>query len=157
MLALWLLRFLFPLWESPKWLMGRGRDAEAVAVVHRVAKFNGTTSSLTVEELEGAGTLGGLGDAEAGKGGGHDTSALGAVRRNLSKLSLSHLRALFATRRLALSTSILVAIWALIGLAFPLYNSFVTYYLATRGADFGDGSVYITCASPSSSYQGREC
>ncbi|KAF7972298.1 hypothetical protein HWV62_18466 [Athelia sp. TMB] len=144
MLFLWILRFLFPLWESPKWLMGRGRDAEAVEVVHKVAKFNGKTSSLTVEQLEGAGKLDGFGDAEAGKGGGYDTSALGAVRRNLSKLSLSHLRALFATRRLALSTSILVIIWALIGLAFPLYNSFVTYYLATRGADFGDGSVYIT-------------
>jgi hypothetical protein len=33
---------------------------------------------------------------------------------------------------------------AIIGLAFPLYNAFVTYFLATRGADFGDGSVYIT-------------
>jgi hypothetical protein len=33
---------------------------------------------------------------------------------------------------------------AIIGLAFPLYNAFVPYFLETRGADFGDGSVYIT-------------
>ena len=60
--------------------------------MHKVAKFNGKTTSFAVEELEGAGTLGVFADAEAGKGGGHDTRALGAVRPNLAKLSLSHLR-----------------------------------------------------------------
>lgn len=29
-------------------------------------------------------------------------------------------------------------------LAFPLYTNFVPYYLATRGADFGDGSTTTT-------------
>lgn len=33
---------------------------------------------------------------------------------------------------------------AIIGLAFPLYNAFLPYYLATRGAKYGDGSTYIT-------------
>ncbi|KAG6332981.1 hypothetical protein ID866_6109 [Astraeus odoratus] len=33
---------------------------------------------------------------------------------------------------------------ALIGLAFPLYNAFVTYYLETRGAAVGTTSLYIT-------------
>jgi len=51
---------------------------------------------------------------------------------------------LFATRKLALSTSLLIVLWAFIGLAFPLYNAFVTFYLETRGATFGDGSMYIT-------------
>lgn len=154
MLVLWIIRFfLFTLWESPKWLMSRGRDAEAVEVIHKVAAYNKTTSSLTLEQLEKAGQLAGHSDEEtAGRTSGHDTSALGAIRRNLSKLSISHLRGLFATRRLAVSTSLLVIIWALIGLAFPLYNSFVTYYLATRGADFGDGSVYITCTCPYNTY-----
>lgn len=32
----------------------------------------------------------------------------------------------------------------IIGLAFPLYNVFIPYYLATRGATFGDGSTAIT-------------
>lgn len=26
----------------------------------------------------------------------------------------------------------------------PRYNSYIPYFLQTRGADFGDGSVYIT-------------
>jgi hypothetical protein len=38
MLVLSVIRiFIFHLYESPKFLMGRGRDAEAVQVVHKVA------------------------------------------------------------------------------------------------------------------------
>lgn len=33
---------------------------------------------------------------------------------------------------------------AIIGLAVPLYNAFIPYYLSTRGAAYGDGSVYLT-------------
>ncbi|KAG8680989.1 MFS sugar transporter, partial [Ceratobasidium sp. 395] len=64
--------------------------------------------------------------------------------RKFEQFSGGHVRALFATKKLAISTSLVISIWAIIGLAFPLYNAFVTYFLATRGADFGDGSVYIT-------------
>ncbi|KII86743.1 hypothetical protein PLICRDRAFT_267090 [Plicaturopsis crispa FD-325 SS-3] len=144
MMLLWIVRyFVFTLYESPKYLMGRGRDAEAVEVVHKVAKYNGTTSRLTLEHLEAAGCLGGPVGAEEAQAK-MDTSAVGAVRRVLSKFSSEHVQALFATRKLAYSTSLLIVLWAFIGLAFPLYNSFVTYFLATRGAEFGDGSVYIT-------------
>ncbi|GLB38811.1 putative sugar (and other) transporter [Lyophyllum shimeji] len=139
MFILWCIRFfLFKLYESPKYLMGRGRDEAAVEVVHRVAELNGRTSTLTVEDLRQA----------AGAAGGErrevDASAKGAVRRQLEKFGTGHVRSLFATRKLAYSTGLLITLWAFIGLAFPLYNAFVTYYLATRGADFGDGSIYIT-------------
>jgi MFS family permease len=30
------------------------------------------------------------------------------------------------------------------GLGFPLYNAFLPFIQATRGADFGDGSTYLT-------------
>lgn len=43
--------FVLPMEESPKFLISVGRDAEAVAVVHRIAKTNGTVSSLTLEDL----------------------------------------------------------------------------------------------------------
>ncbi|KAK7049413.1 hypothetical protein VNI00_006014 [Paramarasmius palmivorus] len=134
MMLLWAIRFfLFKLYESPKYLMGRGLDAEAVDVIHKVAAYNGNTSTLTVEELEG---LGDLVRKEAG--------ASSAVRKQLAKFDSGHIKGLFATRKLAWSTSLLIILWGLIGLAFPLYNAFVTYFLSTRGADFGDGSVYIT-------------
>lgn len=141
MLLLWGVRFfVFKLYESPKYLMGRGKDQQAVDVVHFVASKNGRSSNLSVEDLRSLDS----GSTAAVDAAPLDTSALGAVRRTLAAFSLDHVKALFATRQLAWSTSLLIVIWALIGLAFPLYNAFVTYFLATRGADFGDGSVYIT-------------
>lgn len=71
-----------------------------------------------------------------------DTSA--AVKRKLEKLSLSHVRALFATRKLGLSTALIMAVWGLIGLGYPLYNAFIPYLQALKGADTGTGSTYIT-------------
>lgn len=53
MFLLWILRFfVFTLYESPKYLMGRGRDAEAVEVLHKVARYNGMESSLKIEHLQ---------------------------------------------------------------------------------------------------------
>lgn len=136
MLVLWAIRFfVFKLHESPKYLMGRGRDAEAVEVMRKVAEINGTTTSLTVEDLT---------RFDSAEGAKVDTTAEAALKRNLEKFRFDHVRALFRTRKMAWSTSLVIIIWALIGLAFPLYNAFVPYYFATRGAKFGDGSTYIT-------------
>ena len=44
--------FVFNMYESPKYLMGRGRDAEAVEIVHAVAQYNGKKSTLTLEMLK---------------------------------------------------------------------------------------------------------
>ncbi|KAH7907542.1 major facilitator superfamily domain-containing protein [Hygrophoropsis aurantiaca] len=140
MMLLWFLRFfVFKLYESPKYLMGRGQDRLAVEIVHKVAAYNGRISHLTLEQLERAGKIA-AGDEEVKM----DTSASAAVKRQLSKFSGNHVKPLFATPKMAYSTSILIVLWAFIGLAFPLYNSFLTYYLQTRGANFGDSSVYIT-------------
>ena len=125
--------FFFTLYESPKFLMGRGRDQQAVEVVHEVARRNGKTSSLTLADLE-----------VFDQGGHQGTDATAVLKRRLSKLNFTHVRALFATPKLAWSTSLIMLIWAFIGLGFPLYNAFLPYIQATRGADFGDGSTYIT-------------
>ncbi|KAK5201039.1 transporter [Cryomyces antarcticus] len=55
-----------------------------------------------------------------------------------------HLKGLFATKRMGLSTSLIWFSWLLIGLAYPLYNVFLPSYLATRGASFGQLSQSIT-------------
>ncbi|KAL4072455.1 major facilitator superfamily domain-containing protein [Scleroderma yunnanense] len=141
MMVMWILRFfVFNLQESPKYLMGRGRDEEAVASVHRVAAINGKTSNLSVEHLKEAAML--AGDSN-GNDGEMDTSAKAAAMRKLSKFDANHVKPLFATRKLAYSTSILIILWALIGLAFPLYSVFVNYYLQTRGAALGNESLSI--------------
>lgn len=105
MLLLWAVRFfLFKLYESPKYLMGRGRDQEAVDVIHKVAQANGTKSSLTVEVLRAFDV-----DAQAAA---PDTSAKGALRRNLvGTFNRGLLKSLFGTRKLAWSTSLLIIIW----------------------------------------------
>ncbi|KAJ7467454.1 hypothetical protein FB451DRAFT_1369198 [Mycena latifolia] len=77
-------------------------------------------STLTLQKLRAPDSMG---------TGQMDTSARAVMRRKLSAFDGSHVKALFVT--------------PFIGLAFPLYSSFITYYLSTR-ADFGDGSTYVT-------------
>ena len=111
MLLLFVLRFfVFHLYESPKYLMGRGRDAEAVAVVHKVAAYNGRTSSLTLEMLREVEQQHVTGSAQEKV---MDTSAKAAVMRSLRELSGDHVRPLFATRKLAYSTSLLIILWGM--------------------------------------------
>ena len=133
-LMMFIARFVFfTLYESPKYLMGRGQDEEAVRVVHEVARRNGKTSRLTLADLQAYDREGNL-----------DTGAKAALTRKLEKVNLSHVRALFATPKLAYSTGLMMVIWGLIGLGYPLYNAFLPYIQQSRGADFGDGSTYIT-------------
>ncbi|THG96352.1 hypothetical protein EW026_g5461 [Hermanssonia centrifuga] len=102
MLLLWVLRFgVFHLYESPKYLMGRGRDTDAVDIVHKVAAYNGTISGLTVEMLEEAGRLASLVDPTTGN---METSAKAAALRKLRKFNKGHVSSLFATKKLAYST-----------------------------------------------------
>ncbi|KAF2198518.1 major facilitator superfamily transporter [Delitschia confertaspora ATCC 74209] len=137
-LIMFFLRFVcFTIYESPKYLMGKGRDADAVKIVHEVARRNGKTSTLTLEDLQVFDSL--LESPIAQR-----PAASTAIRRNLEKVNFAHIKALFATRKLAFSTSLITLIWAFIGLGFPLYNAFLPYIQATRGADFGDGSTYLT-------------
>ncbi|SJL17550.1 related to 4-hydroxybenzoate transporter [Armillaria ostoyae] len=118
MMILWGVRFfIFKLYESPKYLMGRGRDADAVEVVHKVARYNGKESTLTLEDLRKAG---GEKENQDSKSVVMDTSVRAAIRRNLRELSGDHVRPLFANAKLAWSTSLIITLWALIGLAFPL-------------------------------------
>ena len=106
--------FLFKLYESPKYLMGRGKDEEAVRVVHEVARINGKTTDLTLADLEVFNQAGQQGvDANA------------ALKRKLEKVNFTHIRALFAGPKLAWSTTLIILIWAFIGLGFPLYNAFL--------------------------------
>ncbi|KAM5539420.1 hypothetical protein V8D89_006872 [Ganoderma adspersum] len=151
MIVLFIFRFfVFHLYESPKYLMGRGRDGEAVEVIHTIAKYNGKTSSLTVEMLKECekyaieGPVAKKETQEDVKAQPMDTSMRAAFMRKLRMMNSDHIKALFATKKLAYSTSLLIVLWAFIGLAFPLYNGFVTVFLQQKGAETGDGSLSVT-------------
>jgi len=92
--------------------MGKGKDAEAVKVVHEVARRNGKTSNLTIEDLQVCESL-----AVAGTPAQVQPTATAAIKRNLQNFDASHVRSLFATKKLAFSTSLITVIWAFIGVS----------------------------------------
>ncbi len=142
MFVMFILRyFIFHLYESPKYLMGRGRDEEAVVVVHKLAEYNGKTSTLTIEQLRAVedDVAGGSKSGDAEKGAKMDTSAMAAVRRRLRQFNMDHVKALFATRKLAWSTSLLITLW---GEWFPSHRQAITY------ADISSSTALIGLAFP---------
>ncbi|KAA8645608.1 hypothetical protein EYZ11_010709 [Aspergillus tanneri] len=137
-LVMCLVRALFfTLYESPKYLMGKGRNDAAVTVVHEVARRNGKEVRLSVDELDPLAS-----DADEGESPG--LSRVDHLRMRMEPVSLPHVKALFRHPRRAWSTSLMILVWALIGLGFPLYNAFLPFLQQQRGIDFGDGSTYIT-------------
>ena len=104
MMVLWAIRFFaFKLYESPKFLMGRGKDKLAVEVVHKVAKCNRTESSLSLEALQ---SLGGHTEKDP-----KDNRAFGVIQENLEIFGVNHVKPLFASRTLAWSTGLLIVLW----------------------------------------------
>jgi hypothetical protein len=116
--------------ETPKFLVGEGRDAECVETLRFIAEKYNRPFSLKVEHLEACGVV--------------ETRAT----RGLSKWGLGgvwgHIQGLFSTKRMGISTSLIWLSWTLIGLAYPLCKSLippqVVYLLA--------GSRYYTLILP---------
>jgi Sugar (and other) transporter len=104
MLLLAILRlFAFPSHESPRYLLGRGHDEDAVAVIHEIARYNRTETSLTVEDLKDAGRR-----AEQQEG-----TRKWRVLSESSVWTAKHVRSLFATKKMAWTTSLLIWIWGM--------------------------------------------
>ncbi|CUM66704.1 uncharacterized protein PRCAT00004382001 [Priceomyces carsonii] len=131
-------RFLFRLSESPRFYLARGDDARAIEVLHRIAKFNKTECSLTLEDLEYIDGLQLDGPKEE-----KPTHSL-LLKAKISSFKMTHIRECFGSKKLAISSSMVIFTWALIGLAFPLYNAFIPYYLGTRGGAAKTLSTYET-------------
>lgn len=130
-MVLFIIRFFFPVLESPKYLMGKGRNYEAVNAVHRLAAINHKSSTLKLEDLDK------YDSDEAPKSG---DGALKTVNEELQKFNLDSVKALFSTTKMALTSGLIIFIWALIGVAFPLYNAFIP----TINSHFEENSTYIT-------------
>lgn len=96
--AMFLCRFfLFTFYESPKFLVSRGRQEEAVAAVQGIARQNRTTTWLTVELLN---EIGGIPEETQSE----KLSALEIIKRSLSRFSLEQIAPLFGSKRLGLSS-----------------------------------------------------
>ncbi|KAL3479047.1 major facilitator superfamily domain-containing protein [Aspergillus californicus] len=133
--------FVFSLLESPKYLMGKGEHYQAVAVVHEVARRNKKSCNLTVDELHDCTDNG---EDERDPHHRRGLSLANQLRIRLEPLALSRIYSLFSTQRRSWATGLMIAIWALVGIAFPLYNAFLPYLQNQRGIEFGDGSTSLT-------------
>ncbi|KAG4435443.1 hypothetical protein IFR05_009085 [Cadophora sp. M221] len=114
--------------ETPKYLLGEGKDEQLVADFQAMAAKYNRPCSITIEMLDACGPI---------------NSAHGRSKFSISELTV-HFRGLFATKTIGLSTCLIWLSWTLIGLAYPLFYVFLSTYLASRGADFGVLSDFET-------------
>lgn len=114
--------------ETPKFLLGQGKEAELVENFHFLADKYHRPCSITLEQLQACGTV--------------------TTTHSRSKFSFGefwiHMRSLFATRTVGYNTGLLWLSWGMIGLAYPLFNVFLPSYLSSRGVSFGVTSTNVT-------------
>lgn len=153
-LVCFLVRFaVLRLPESPKFLLSKNRDAEAIAALRRFAEMCGrplAEDKISVAILRSAAGQDGLMDNEEELIEQPDGLAA-RIKHSLGKMvqnartielgkSLTHLRPLFSTFALGYTVSVIWTLWGLVGLAYPLFNAFLPTYLHTGG----DESTYTT-------------
>lgn len=148
--------------ETPKFLVGEGRDEEVVETLQFIATKYNRPCGLTLDKMQAIGVTGLTGAAGTRRG---SVSAHARSRFSFGEVGM-HLKGLFATRSLGLSTSLIWWSWLLIGLAYPLYNVFLPTYIQTRGAALGGLSPYYQwrnyalanfCSIPSPILAGYMC
>ncbi|RFU26387.1 hypothetical protein B7463_g9954, partial [Scytalidium lignicola] len=132
--------FIFTMPESPRYLLSKGRDAEAVEAVNYVARRNGKPEPLNLAMLQDI-------DRELGITVNLDEGRLGLSRTEIMKENLKDFKSanykdLFVTRRLARHTALIWFIWLTIGIAYPLYFNFLPTYLAQKFTE--SSSLYLT-------------
>lgn len=114
--------FFFHLFESPKFLLSRGRQREAVAVVRGIAFKNKTTTWLSEEILDAIG-----GNAEEASV--QKLSTMEIIKRNADMFSMKRISPLFAHKRIGFNTALLWFCWTTIGMGYPLFNAFLPQYI----------------------------
>ncbi|KDE05108.1 hypothetical protein MVLG_04548 [Microbotryum lychnidis-dioicae p1A1 Lamole] len=124
-LSVFVLRFfVFDFLESPKYLLARGRDAEAIEVVHKIATFNRTPApQLSIAEFEAIDHQ--FPQQEL------DTSKKSLIKQAFDRFK--HLRGLFRTKRLGLTTVLMWIVYMGDFWSFNLAGSIYVYLPGTLG------------------------
>ncbi|KAK6076881.1 major facilitator superfamily transporter [Seiridium cupressi] len=95
--------------ETPKYLLGVGKEEELVKTFQQLAKRYSRPCSITTEILQSCGSV---------------TSAHAGNMFSVGE-AMIHLRGLFSSRKMRVSTSGIILSWTLIGLAYPLLYVFL--------------------------------
>lgn len=147
------LRFLvFRLPESPKFYLANGHDAKAIEALYKFSRMCGRPlpeGLVTVSSLQKA--AGEIPDPDADVVE-QPTGVISHVRSWLSEVkhnflhsehnsALAQIKPLFSSRALGYTTVVTWLLWLLIGLAYPLFNSFIVTYL-NDSQDSGGGATF---------------
>ncbi|KAG6259339.1 hypothetical protein E4U24_005940 [Claviceps purpurea] len=152
--AMFVLRFfVFRLFESPKFLLNKGRQDEAVAVVHGIAYKNSTKTWLTSDILDQVAAD----EADHSRSGQSSPpplavkSASGAIKEKIKGFSGERLKPLFENKTLGMATGLIWFSWASIGMGYPLFNAFLPQYFSHnqgQGSENGGAVVASSETSP---------
>lgn len=97
--------------DSPKSLLARGKQTQAVNVVHRIAHHNRTQTWLTEEILN---EVGGISTTSI-----EDPAPSNFMRRLCAKFSIKKLYPFFKNRTQAVNNLLLWYAWTTIGMSYP--------------------------------------
>lgn len=131
--------FFFHLLESPKFLLNKGRQDEAVAVVHGIAFRNNRKTWLTSRILDEVAAPDDGDDQDQTPAQLRPVSS-GFIKDKLRSFSADRLRPLFKNRTLGMATALVWFCWASIGMGYPLFNAFLPQYFS-RQNNGGDSSI----------------
>lgn len=146
---------LFKIPESPKYLLSKGRDAEAVESVNYIARYNGKPETLTLEMMQDIDRQIYSSAVVSSTGEGEPVHAIpdqserkvplkDIIKENFKDFNLNSYRTLFAGRKMAQHSAVTFLIWLTIGIAYPLYFAFITSYLESKSDYSGNTSFSHT-------------
>lgn len=138
--------FLFHMFESPKYLLSKGRQGEAVGVVQGIAFKNNRKTWLTEEILDAVAD----GPAPAAR---RRLTTTNIIRERLASFSAERIRPLFSSRALGLTTSLIWFCWATIGMGYPLFNAFLPQYLSHGGSGGPDSDDSLASEITGTAYR----
>lgn len=148
----------FKIPESPKFLISKGRDAEAVDAVNYIARYNKRPETLTLEMLQAIDRqCAGFPESDAGSIApaaaavdpdmaprGSKLSHMEILKESFRDYNADNYKKLFAGRKMAQHTSVTFLIWLTVGVAYPLYFAFIPSYLATKSTYSANTSLNHT-------------
>ncbi|KAL3490022.1 major facilitator superfamily domain-containing protein [Aspergillus germanicus] len=115
--------FVLGMHESPKWLVSQGRIEDAVTSLNLISAKNKAEHRADISHF-------------------YDAAELPPKPTWFQEVV--SIRELFQGWKRLRLMGCLILLWAFVGICYPLYNVFLTYYLQAHGANLGDGSNYQT-------------